>query len=234
MLRVENLSVYYGDMMALSRVDIDVEMGEIVALLGSNGAGKTTLINTVSGLLRPRTGSIKFQHVSIEKAPPHAIVQAGLVQVPEGRRLFPDMTVLENLELGAYTKQARKTLQTTLESVFYLFPFIAKRKSQIAGTLSGGEQQMVAIARGLMALPKLLILDEPSLGLAPIVVQRIFETIREIRSKGLTVFLVEQNVRQALVLSNRGFVLENGQITLSGEGSQLLKDDHVREAYLGI
>jgi branched-chain amino acid transport system ATP-binding protein len=234
MLNIENLSVYYGDMMALSRVDIDIENGEIVALVGSNGAGKTTLINTISGLIRPKTGSIKFQNISIERAQPHAIVQAGLVQIPEGRRLFPDMTVLENLELGAYTKQARKALQTTLEYVFSLFPYITQRKNQIVATLSGGEQQMLAIARGLMALPALLILDEPSLGLAPIVVQTIFKTIHEIRSKGLTVFLVEQNVRQALLLSNRGFVLENGKITLSGEGPQLLKDDHVREAYLGI
>jgi branched-chain amino acid transport system ATP-binding protein len=234
MLNIENLSVFYGDMMALSHLDLTVGKGQIIALLGANGVGKTTLINTICGLLRPRTGSIVFEGVRLDQEPPHRIVELGLVQVPEGRRLFPRMTVFENLEMGAYTKRARTSLQASLERVFALLPRLQERKDQIAGTLSGGEQQMVALGRGLMALPKLLILDEPSLGLAPLIVEAIFKTVREIKEDGITILLVEQNVRQVLGFCDYAFVLENGRITLSGQGSQLLQNEHVRAAYLGL
>lgn len=234
MLTVENLSVYYGDMMALEDLNLDVSEGQIVSLLGSNGSGKTTLIRAISGLLKPKRGRITFDGLPIEKATPHAIVHAGLIQVPEGRKLFPEMTVLENLELGGYNARARASIPKSLEHVFSLFPVLKNRRHQIAGTLSGGEQQMVAIARGLMALPKLLVLDEPSLGLAPLIVDKIFETIQQVAQERITVFLVEQNVHQALSLSNWAFVLENGRIVLKGSGAALLANQHVKDAYLGL
>ncbi|HID18866.1 TPA: ABC transporter ATP-binding protein, partial [Candidatus Bathyarchaeota archaeon] len=213
MLTVEKINVFYGNVQALWDVSLKVEKGEVVALIGSNGAGKTTTLKTVSGLLRPRSGSISFLGEKVDNFDPRHIVELGLVQVPEGRHLFPYMTVLENLKMGAYPSYARKRRNETLEWVFTLFPILKERKGQLAGTLSGGEQQMLAIARGLMARPKLLMLDEPSLGLAPVYTLKIFDLIRKINQEGVTILLVEQNVRQALEISDRGYVLETGRIT---------------------
>lgn len=234
MLTVEKINVFYGNVQALWDVSLKVEKGEVVALIGSNGAGKTTTLKTISGLLRPRSGSINFLGERVDSFDPRRIVELGLVQVPEGRHLFPYMTVLENLKMGAYPSYARKRKSETLEWVFTLFPILKERKGQLAGTLSGGEQQMLAIARGLMARPKLLMLDEPSLGLAPMYTLKIFDLIKKINQEGVTILLVEQNVRQALEISDRGYVLETGRITLEGEGNQLVDNRHVKEAYLGM
>ena len=234
MLRVDELTAGYGDVTVLKGVSFEVGKGEVVALIGANGAGKTTTLKTISGLLRARSGSITFADKAVQRMPPDRIVAAGLVQVAEGRKLFSKMTVLENLEMGSFLPQAKRYRQESLEQVFTLFPRLAERSKQLAGTLSGGEQQMVAIGRALMSKPKLLMLDEPSLGLAPILVEGIFEVVKQIAQEGVTVLIVEQNAVQTLQLADRGYVLENGQIALSGSGQELLSDKRVREAYLGL
>jgi branched-chain amino acid transport system ATP-binding protein len=233
MLAVEKLQVAYGKVQALWDVTLGVPDGEIVALVGANGAGKTTLLKTVSGLLRRQSGSITYDGKHIEEASPPEIVQHGLVHVPEGRKLFPEMTVIDNLLMGAFTVPQSERPQR-LERVFEIFPVLKERRKQIAGTLSGGEQQMVAIGRGLMRGPKLLMLDEPSLGLAPILVEEVFRVIAEINRLGVTVLLVEQNTQNALSLAHKGFVMELGRIALSGSGSELLANSNVRKAYLGL
>jgi len=233
MLAIEKLQVAYGKVQALWDVTLGVPDGEIVALVGANGAGKTTLLKTVSGLLRRQSGSITYDGKHIEEASPPEIVQHGVVHVPEGRKLFPEMTVIDNLLMGAFTVPQSERPQR-LERVFEVFPVLKERKKQIAGTLSGGEQQMVAIGRGLMGGPKLLMLDEPSLGLAPILVEEVFRVITEINRSGVTVLLVEQNTQNALSLAHKGFVMELGRIALSGSGSELLANSNVRKAYLGL
>jgi len=234
MLEVQQLQVYYGDVQALWDVSFDVRPGEIVTLVGSNGAGKSTTLKTISGLLRPTAGHVRLEGQDIAALPPHAIVARGIAQIPEGRRLWPQMTVLENLELGAYTGEARRRKDETLAWAFTLFPRLRERRSQRAGTLSGGEQQMVAIARGLMCRPRLLMLDEPSLGLAPMLVEEVFRIVRDINGQGVTVLLVEQNLRQALEVAHRAFVLETGRVTLSGPSREVLANAHIRAAYLGL
>ena len=234
MLDVKNIDVYYGDAQALWDVSFSVNQGEIVTLVGSNGAGKSTTLKAISGLVPPSSGEIRLEGNRIDRAPAHSIVEMGIAQIPEGRRLWPGLSVQENLELGAYIPAARAVRGETMEWVFQLFPLLRKRRSQIAGTLSGGEQQMLAIGRGLLSRPKLLILDEPSLGLAPLLVDEVFETIQKINSEGMTILLVEQNVNVALAISNRGYVLETGRIVISGSGKELLADDHVKTAYLGF
>jgi branched-chain amino acid transport system ATP-binding protein len=233
-LSVERIEVRYGDALALFDVSLEVQQGEIVSLVGANGAGKTTALKAISGLLKPRSGQILFCGNRLNDLPAHSIVNLGIVQIPEGRQLFPYMTVLENLELGSYTPEARKRLDDSLEQVFELFPLLKDRKSQLAGTLSGGEQQMLAIGRGLMANPRLLMLDEPSLGLAPMLVKSIFAAIEAINRQGTTILLVEQDVQKSLALARRGYVMENGRITLKGEAKELLSNEHLRKAYLGI
>ncbi len=233
MLAIEKLQVAYGKVQALWDVTLGVPDGEIVALVGANGAGKTTLLKTVSGLLRRHSGSITYEGKHIEEASPPEIVRYGVVHVPEGRKLFPEMTVIDNLLMGAFTVPQSERPQR-LERVFDIFPVLKERRKQIAGTLSGGEQQMVAIGRGLMGGPKLLMLDEPSLGLAPILVEEVFRVITEINRLGVTVLLVEQNTQNALSLAHKGFVMELGRIALSGSGSELLANSNVRKAYLGL
>ena len=233
MLAVEKLQVAYGKVQALWDVSLGVPDREIVALVGANGAGKTTLLKTVSGLLRRQSGSISYGGKHIEEASPPEIVKQGVVHVPEGRKLFPEMTVIDNLLMGAYTVPQSDRPQR-LERVFSVFPVLKERQKQIAGTLSGGEQQMVAIGRGLISGPKLLMLDEPSLGLAPILVEEVFRVITEINRLGVTVLLVEQNTQHALNLAHKGFVMELGRIALSGSGSELLANSNVRKAYLGL
>lgn len=233
MLELEAVDVFYGDLQVLHALSLKVTPGEIVTLVGANGAGKSTTLRTISGLVRPRRGLIRFDGRRLEQLPPDRIVEAGVVQVPEGRKLFPTLTVLENLELGAYTRRARPRRAETLEMVMDRFPILRERVTQPAGSLSGGEQQMCVIARALMARPSLLMLDEPSLGLAPRVVQEIFSIIAEINTQGVTVLLVEQNIRQALNASRRGYVLENGRIVLSGTGQELLGSEQTLKAYLG-
>jgi branched-chain amino acid transport system ATP-binding protein len=234
MLRVEEINVFYGDLQALWNVSFEVKDGEKVVIVGSNGAGKTTTLKTVSGLLRPRTGSIEFLGKKIDRLPAHKIVETGIAHVPEGRELFPRMTVVENLELGAYTRHAREKKDDTMEWVFQLFPVLRERREQLAGTMSGGERQMLAIARGLMSRPQLLMLDEPSLGLAPKLVLKTFEMIERINDEGVTILLVEQNVRHALEMADRGYVLETGRITLHGNAEELIENEYVRKAYLGL
>ncbi len=234
MLEVQRLQVFYGDVQALWDVSFAVRPGEIVTLVGSNGAGKTTTLKTISGLLRPAAGHVRLEGQDLAALAPHDIVARGIAQIPEGRRLWPHMTVLENLELGAYTAEARGRKDETLEWTFALFPRLRERRAQLAGTLSGGEQQMVAIARGLMSRPRLLMLDEPSLGLAPLLVEEVFRIVREINGQGVTVLLVEQNLRQALEVAHRAYVLETGRVTLSGPSREVLADAHVRAAYLGL
>ena len=233
MLAVEKLQVAYGKVQALWDVTLEVPDGEMVALVGANGAGKTTLLKTVSGLLRRQSGSITYNGKHIEEASPPEIVKHGVVHVPEGRKLFPEMAVIDNLLMGAYTIPQSERPQR-LERVYSVFPVLKERQRQIAGTLSGGEQQMVAIGRGMMAGPKLLMLDEPSLGLAPLLVEEVFRVITEINRLGVTVLLVEQNTQHALTLAHKGFVMELGRIALSGSGNELLADSNVRKAYLGL
>jgi branched-chain amino acid transport system ATP-binding protein len=232
-LEVENVKVYYGAIQALKGVSLEVRAGEIVTLLGSNGAGKTTTLRAVNGLNRPREGKIRFEGRDITHTPAHEIVKHGISQAPEGRKLFPRMTVFENLEMGAFQRNDRSEIQTDLDRVFALFPRLEERQSQKAGTLSGGEQQMCAIGRALMARPNLLMLDEPSMGLAPVLVDRIFEVIVDINKQGTTVLLVEQNAAMALEIAHRGYVLETGRITLTGDAQALSQDEAVRKAYLG-
>lgn len=234
MLKIKNLKAGYGDIEILHEVSLEVNPGETVALIGANGAGKTTTLRTISGLIRSWGGDIHFDGQAIQNWRSNRIVAAGLIQVPEGRKLFPKMTVLENLEMGSFIRTAKRNRGRNLKRVFELFPRLAERKSQLAGTLSGGEQQMVAIARGLMSQPRLLMLDEPSLGLAPLIVSSIFEVIKEINKVGTTVLIVEQNAVQTLGIADRGYVLENGIISLSGTGQELLKDERIRSAYLGL
>jgi branched-chain amino acid transport system ATP-binding protein len=234
LLRVDHIDVSYGEVQILREVSFDIEENEIVSLLGSNGAGKTTTVNSVSGILPVMRGSIFFMGENITKAAPYSRVEMGLVQIPEGRRIFPTLTVMENLEMGSYLKGPKSVRKESLQLVISLFPMLETRRNQLAGTLSGGEQQMLAIGRGLMSKPMLLILDEPSLGLAPIVVAEIFEVVQRINSEGVTVLLVEQNISQALSVSNRGFVLEEGCIALSGQGKDLLGDSHIKTLYLGL
>jgi branched-chain amino acid transport system ATP-binding protein len=231
MLQVDSIRVAYGGIEALRGVSFEVADGEIVTLLGANGAGKTTTLRTISGLLRPREGSITFDGERIDTIPAHEMVRRGLGHVPEGRRIFPRMSVRENLLMGAY--QRRDSLTSDLDRVHELFPVLAERGTQDGGTLSGGEQQMLAIARALMSRPRLLLLDEPSMGLAPMIVTRIFDIIREINAQGTTILLVEQNAAQALRLAARGYVLETGEIVMSDDADALLKDDRIRQAYLG-
>jgi len=233
-LKVSEIDVYYGDMQALRNVSIDVNQGEVVSVIGSNGAGKSTLLKTVSGMLRPRSGSISLNGTEISRAPTSKIVENGISHVPEGRQIFPTMTVLENLEMGAQFPRTRKVRRETIEQVFSYFPRLKERLKQKAGTLSGGEQQMLAMGRGLMSLPTLMVLDEPSLGLAPVLVSTIFEIIEQINRQGTAILLIEQNVFHSLKISNRGYVLENGEIALSGAGQELLENPHIRKTYLGL
>ncbi|MEM2338103.1 MAG: ABC transporter ATP-binding protein [Candidatus Bathyarchaeia archaeon] len=234
MLEVNKIDVSYGDVQVLWEVSIKVSKSEVVAVIGSNGAGKTTLLRTISGLIHPSRGIISFLGKRIETLPPHKIAEAGISQVLEGRRLFPQMSVRENLELGAYTKAAWNKKEETMEFVFNIFPILKEREKQLAGTLSGGEQQMLAIGRALMSRPKLLMLDEPSLGLAPKIVLELFNIIDRIRDEGVTILLVEQNVLQSLTISDRGYVMENGRIILEDDAERLLNNPMVKKAYLGI
>ena len=233
MLKVENLSVHYGMIQAVRDVSFEVNKGEVVSLIGANGAGKTTILRTLSGLVRPSAGKIQFLGKEIQKMPAQKIVAGGLSQVPEGRHVFPGLTVMENLEMGAFLKKNREENQANLKKVFSRFPRLEERKNQDAATLSGGEQQMLAMGRALMSTPKLLLLDEPSMGLAPIFIQEIFDIIQDIQKQGTTVLLIEQNANKALAISDRGYVLETGKIVLSGTGKELAASDEVRKAYLG-
>lgn len=233
MLTLRSVQTSYGSIKALRGIDIEVRSGEIVCLLGSNGAGKTTALMTISGILRPEKGAIIFEGESLTAMPPSEIVRKGICQVPEGRRIFPKLTVRDNLEMGAFSVHSSK-LNENLEKVFTVFPILRDRQRQLGGTLSGGEQQMLAIGRSLMPNPKMLLLDEPSLGLAPIMVSRIFKIIQEINRDGITVLLVEQNARAALRLAHRAYVLESGTIRLSGSGEDLLTNEDVKKAYLGV
>lgn len=235
MLKIENLETYYGNIQALKGIDLEVAEGEIVTLIGANGAGKTTTLMSISGVVPPRNGKIVFNGVDITNKAPDEIVPLGIVQVPEGRRIFPDLTVAENLDMGAFLRRDDDGIRKDIEYVYELFPILSQRRNQRGGTLSGGEQQMLAISRALMARPKLLLLDEPSLGLAPIIVQQIFSIIRKInKEQGTTVFLVEQNANLALKIANKGYVMETGRITMADTCENLLKNDEVRQAYLGI
>ena len=232
MLKVNNINVYYGAIHAIKDVSFEVNDGEIVTLIGANGAGKSTTLQTISGLLRSRTGSIEFMGKDIGSVPPDKLVAHGLAQVPEGRRVFLQMTVEENLEMGAFT-QPNSTIAPNMEKVYAQFPRLKERRKQVAGTLSGGEQQMLAMGRALMSNPKLLMLDEPSMGLAPILVEQIFDIIKQLHQAGTTILLVEQNAQMALSVADRGYVLETGRVTLTGPGQELLADEAVKKAYLG-
>ena len=233
MLKVDNIDVYYGAIHAIKGVSIQVGKGEIVTLVGSNGAGKSTTLRTISGLLKPKNGSILFEDNHIEGMPAHKIVGMGLCQVPEGRRVFANMTVMENLELGAYLRSDKDEIAKDLEDVFKKFPRLLERKDQVSGTLSGGEQQMLAMGRALMGRPRLLLLDEPSMGLAPLLVKEIFHIIQEINASGTTVLLVEQNANMALSIADKAYVLETGRIALAGTAKELASSEAVRKAYLG-
>jgi branched-chain amino acid transport system ATP-binding protein len=235
MLGIADLDLFYGDAQALFGVSLEIAEREIVAIIGANGAGKTSLIRTIAGMHRPARGTVRFEGRDITGLPSHRICELGIGQVAEGRQIFPNMSVVENLEMGAVIKRARKAAQDQLEKSYAMFPRLAERRRQLAGTLSGGEQQMLAIARCLMGQPRLIMFDEPSLGLAPLVVAEVFEIIRRLNAdEGLTIVLVEQNVAQSLTLADRGYVLENGEIVMSGAGQALLNDDRVRQAYIGI
>ena len=233
MLKVDDLSVHYGVIQAVKNVSFEVNEGEVVSLIGANGAGKTSILRTISGLVRPSGGKIEFLGQEIQKAPARKIVASGLSQVPEGRHVFSGLTVMENLEMGAFLHKDRDENQKNLKKVFDRFPRLEERKDQDAATLSGGEQQMLAMGRALMSKPKLLLLDEPSMGLAPIFIQEIFDIIQDIQKQGTTVLLIEQNAKKALSIADRGYVLETGKIVLSGTGQELLESDEVRKAYLG-
>jgi branched-chain amino acid transport system ATP-binding protein len=234
LLKVEDVHTYYGSIEALKGVSLEVHEGEIVTLIGANGAGKSTTLRSINGLNHPRQGTIHFDNRNITRAAPHDIVRLGISQSPEGRKLFPRMSVLENLEMGAFQRRDRSGLRSDLERVYELFPRLAERKQQRAGTLSGGEQQMVAIGRALIAHPKLLLLDEPSMGLAPIFVERVFETIKQINEQGTTILLVEQNAMMALDIANRGYVLETGTVALADDAKKLRENEEVRKTYLGV
>lgn len=234
MLEVSQLDAFYGKIQVLWGVDVRIEEGEIVALVGANSAGKTTLLKAISGLMAPSAGEIIFQGKRIDCLKSHAIVALGISHIPEGRKLFPDLTVKENLEMGAYLPEVWRQKEKTLERIYEIFPILKERYSQLARTLSGGQQQMVAMARGLMSKPKLCIIDEPSCGLAPIVVSEMFSVIEGLRKEGISIFLVEQNVQQTLEIADRAYVLENGRIVLEGDSKALLKDERIKKAYLGL
>jgi branched-chain amino acid transport system ATP-binding protein len=233
-LEVKNIDVFYGDVQVIFDLSLEIVEGEVVSIIGGNGAGKSTLLKTISGLMNPAKGEIVFEDTPIQTAPPEDIVERGIIQVPEGRRLFTLMSVKDNLIIGAYNSRAEKNVVSTMEEVYSLLPKLKERESQLAMTLSGGEQQMVAIGRGLMARPKLLMLDEPSLGLAPILIKDIFQTVQKIAAQGTTVLLVEQDVKHSLSLSDRGYVIEHGRIAMEGPAKDLLDDPHIKTAYLGM
>lgn len=233
MLKVNQINVFYDGLHVLKDVSLEIDEKEMVAVLGSNGAGKSTLLKTIMGLLRSRSGNIEFLNERIDKLPTHRIIEMGIVMVPEGGKVFPELTVRENLELSAYTKRARKKIAESLERIYQLFPILKEREKQLGGTLSGGERQMLSIARGLMAKPKLLMVDEPSLGLAPKLVIEVFKCLENIHNEGTPILLVEQNIHQAIELADRSIILESGSVALRG-GKELLKDDYVREVYLGL
>jgi branched-chain amino acid transport system ATP-binding protein len=234
LLKLEGIDAYYGDLQALYDVSLEVEQGRVFALVGANAAGKTTTLRVISGLVPPRRGRVLLDGQDLTHVPAHQRVDLGIVQVPEGRRLFPFMTVTENLMLGAHTPRGRAGREATLRHVYEMFPVLRDRRAQLAGSLSGGEQQMCAVGRALMAKPRVLMLDEPTLGLAPVLVSRIFETVRAINAEGMTILLVEQNVRQALTLATRAAVLESGHLVLTGQGRELLADERLKRAYLGL
>lgn len=233
MLEIKDLQVCYGVINAIKGVSFEVNEGEIIALIGANGAGKTTILHTVTGLVPAKSGSITFEGTDLIKTPAHKIVSMGMAHVPEGRRIFQELTVLENLKMGAYTRKDKKEISDTLEMVYKRFPRLEERKSQIAGTLSGGEQQMLAMGRALMSHPKIILMDEPSMGLSPLYVTEIFDIIKEVNAGGTTVLLVEQNAKKALSIANRAYVLETGNIALSGDAKELMNNDSVKKAYLG-
>ncbi len=233
MLEVNDLHVYYGAIHALKGINFHLDKGEIVALIGANGAGKSTTLNSICGILRPRTGSVKFEGADITRTAPQDIVRLGIIQVPEGRKIFATLTVMENLEIGAFTQTDKGKINKNLDSVWKRFPRLSERRSQLGGTLSGGEQQMLALARAMMSGPKLLLMDEPSMGLSPIMVETIFDIIRDINDQGTSVLLVEQNAQMALSIADRAYVLETGSVSLEGTGQDLLHDPMVMEAYLG-
>ena len=233
MLSVNNLQVHYGMIQAIKDVSFEVNEGEVIALIGANGAGKTTILHTVSGLLQPTKGSVIFEGQDITKVPAHKIVSLGMAHVPDGRRVFAQLTVLENLKLGAYTRKDKNEMEETLKMIYKRFPRLEERKNQVAGTLSGGEQQMLAMGRALMSHPKIILMDEPSMGLSPIFVDEVFKIIRDISAEGVTVLLVEQNAKKALNIANRAYVLETGNIILQGDAKKLMNDESVKKAYLG-
>ncbi len=233
MLEIKDLEVYYGMIQAIKGISFQVNEGEVIALIGANGAGKTTILHTVTGLLSPKCGSVLFEGKDITKVPAHKIVSLGMAHVPEGRRVFAELTVYENLKMGAYTRKDKNELEQTLESVYQRFPRLRERKNQLAGTLSGGEQQMLAMGRALMSHPKIILMDEPSMGLSPILVNQIFDIIEEVSKSGTTVLLVEQNAKKALAIADRAYVLETGKIVLEGDADQLMNDDSIKKAYLG-
>ena len=233
MLEVKNIEVYYGMIQALKGISFVVNQGEVIALIGANGAGKTTTLHTLTGLLSPKSGSVIFEGKDITKTPAHKIVSMGIAHVPEGRRVFADLSVYQNLRMGAYTRKDKKEIEESLQMIYKRFPRLEERKNQRAGTLSGGEQQMLAMGRALMSKPKLIVMDEPSMGLSPIFVNEIFDIIQEISKAGTTVLLVEQNAKKALAISNRAYVLETGKIVLEGDASVLMNDDSIKKAYLG-
>ena len=233
MLEVKDLEVYYGMIQAIKGISFEVNKGEVIALIGANGAGKTTTLHTITGLLPPKKGSVMFEGKDITKIPAHKIVSMGMAHVPEGRRVFADLSVYENLKLGAYTRKDKENLNKDLESIYERFPRLAERKNQSAGTLSGGEQQMLAMGRALMSKPSIILMDEPSMGLSPILVNEIFDIIESISKSGTTVLLVEQNAKKALSIADRAYVLETGKIVTSGKASELLEDDSIKKAYLG-
>ena len=233
MLKVNEINVYYGAIHALKKMSLEVEQGTIVTLIGANGAGKTTTLKTISGILRPKSGTITYKDKDITRVAPEKIVGMGISQVPEGRRIFPTMSVLENLEMGAYLRKDKKEIIKDMDNVFARFPRLLERRKQLAGTLSGGEQQMLAIGRALMARPELMLMDEPSMGLAPLLVKEIFEIIKDINSRGTTILLVEQNANMALSVADKAYVIETGEIVLQGTAEQLMKSEEVKKAYLG-
>ncbi len=233
MLKVTDLQVYYGVIQALKGISFEVNEGEVIALIGANGAGKTTTLHTITGLIRPKAGTIEFEGNDITKTPAHKIVSLGMAHVPEGRRIFGELTVYENLKLGAYTRRDKAGIAESLDKVYHRFPRLEERRKQIAGTLSGGEQQMLAMGRALMSNPKIIVMDEPSMGLSPLFVAEIFDIIQEISKSGTTVLLVEQNAKKALSIANRAYVLETGNIVLSGDAKDLMNNDSVKKAYLG-
>ena len=233
MLEVRDLQVYYGMIHAIKGISFDVNQGEVIALIGANGAGKTTTLHTITGLLAPKSGSVLFEGKDITKVPAHKIVSMGMAHVPEGRRVFAELSVYENLKMGAYTRKDKKEIEESLANVYKRFPRLEERKNQMAGTLSGGEQQMLAMGRALMSKPKIILMDEPSMGLSPIFVNEIFDIIRAVSESGTTVLLEEQNAKKALSISDRAYVLETGTITMSGKAKDLLEDEAVKKAYLG-